>query len=207
MKIGLPYMTQIRGGEDTGQLVPDEDQAGTRTSLGGWIALTFNQLVASMTSGYHTEHNDNDTHKDIHCDTISERSRTTPMGEWISIVVASSNFTASGAMTFTVPVATSAYRYMLIGKTLFLKLTFGSVTVGGAADTNLRVKLPANLIVAAGIPSHTVFHYRQGATYAIGMAQAQAGNNYIELYTTALGNWALSAADTDIRGQIAIEVK
>lgn len=57
MKIGLSYITQIRSGDPT--------------NVGGWVAQTFNQLAASIGTGYHTEHQDDDTHGNVHALTLT----------------------------------------------------------------------------------------------------------------------------------------
>jgi hypothetical protein len=55
-------------------------------SLAGWIALTFNELVAAITAGYHTEQNDDDTHKVVHATgAICERGRPVALGVAIEV--------------------------------------------------------------------------------------------------------------------------
>lgn len=54
MKIGLSFIPQIRA-------LPG----------GGFLAETVNDLTASVSGGYHTEHHDDDTHSDVHAETLA----------------------------------------------------------------------------------------------------------------------------------------
>lgn len=212
MKIGLSYMTQIRGGEDTGQLAADsaDDPLGSKRALGGWIALTFNQLVATLTAGYHTEHNDNDTHGDIHCDTISERARTTPMGEWIKIPVVPGDFNTISAATWTVGTANVVrLAYTMVGKTMTIALYISNSSVSAATAQFLTFKLPGGYKSAAETYNPCIIKDNgvRGTGY-FGVIQTSPGGEallYIECGGAA--TWAVSASNTSVFGQLSFEVQ
>lgn len=223
MNIGLSYMTQIRGGDDTGQLVgdardeqdqPDETKKPetSQKSLGGWIALTFNQLVASITTGYHREHNTDDTHGEIHCTSISEHSRTTPAGEWISVPVATDNFIGSGAMTISVDQSNPlfTYAYTLIGKTMTVSWVLLNFTVGGTPSTFLMLKIPGGFVAARGM-GNAVGSFTDNGTVRAAVATVQpplsTSQPYIFLFRTDGGAWSASAANSTTFGQVSFEVQ
>ena len=210
MNIGLSYMTQIRGGDDTGQLVPNEDDQTSQRSLGGWIALTFNQLVASLTAGYHIEHNANDSHSTIHATgTISERGRLVAIGDWQAVPFNAANFTGGGTQTWTVTAATQiTFSYSLTGTTLAFQIKLAGTSVGGVPNTTLRIMLP----VAYANPRQQfgTFHFVDNGVHGIGLWGISASLNspvVLELsktdYTT---NWTAAAGTTDVRLSGAIEI-
>lgn len=220
MNIGLSYMTQIRGGDDTGQLVggdtkPDgspvpidlsEDQ--TPKSLGGWIALTFNQLVAAVSAGYHKEHNTDDTHGAIHCTSLSERNRTTPLGEWISAPIQADTFTGSGAMTVSVS-AMRTYAYTLMGKTLTVAWMLDTVTVGGTPDIFIKIKIPGGYTSAKVMLANTYASDNGTARIVPTTVQQPSASAEPYIFVAIAGfatNWSASAGNTKLFGQISFEV-
>ena len=79
---------------------------------------------------------------------ITERGRTVPMGEWISIPYSAANFSATGG-TWTVEAGDYIRcEYTLIGKTAILSFWFDDTTVSGTA-TELLMTLPAVLTCSA----------------------------------------------------------
>jgi len=128
MKLGLAYITQIRGVEDRpgGEDRPAADAPGEATPgvlsvLRGFLALQLTNLVATIGAGYHTEHNLDDTHKTITASgSISEHGRRTPLGEWIPLPFSTLAFVGLGTMTWTVSPTLATIKYMVVGKTVFL---------------------------------------------------------------------------------------
>lgn len=217
MKIGLSYMTQIRGGEETPPVAGGLTTTGTRLDrttdrVRGWIALTFNQLVAAITSGYHTEHNSDDTHATIHATgSISERGRTIAMGEWIAVPHDATYYTASvGGGTWTVTAANQVtLAYCLIGNTMILAFTLETTSVS-ATPAVLFLKIPAgylavrdtwskvSVVVGAGPPESGVAYVSRNSV--TDRVELQRDN-----FTAT--NWAISVNTTSIRGTIAFEVR
>ncbi len=198
MKLGLPWLTQIQGNVDPNQITP--------TTMGGWIGQTLKVLVAGISTGYHTEHNDNDTHKTIHATgPIYEQGRTTAAGHWIAAVPAASDFSATLPLTWTVsPTQVTTWEYTLIGKTLFLNFAVTGSTEGGAAGQPLTLKIPGHFATTeAAHQCFGLFEYQEGSTYGIGAIIVQA--NLIRLYKAARANW-LGSGSLDVHGQVAFEI-
>lgn len=212
MKIGLSYMTQIRGGDDTGQLVPSDDQKqrpGSRGSLGGWIALTFTQLVASLTAGYHTEHNDNDTHGDIHCDSISERWRTTPMGEWVMVPVVPSDFGTTTSASWSVGSANVLrYAYTMVGKTMTLAFYCVGTSVSAATAQFLTIKIPGGYKSASFTYNCCTINNNgvRGTGYFGVNPTSSTDQGVIYIECGGAATWSVSAGNTNVWGEISFEV-
>ncbi len=188
MKIGLPWLQQLPGG------------------AGGFLSKTFTVLVASLTTSFHAEHNDNDTHKTITATgTISERGRTVPLGEWIDPAITIADFAGTAPLTWAVLASqVQTWEYMLVGKTMFVNFAIAGSTEGGSAGGPLKMKIPGNFTTTT--PAHQcfgVFEYKEGATYGIGAIIVQAGQ--INLYKAARANWLGSGA-LDVHGQVAFEI-
>lgn len=227
MKLGLPYIAQIQGSaqavDASGNRVPttsadgQPDEQAPAVELGwrealdqrcGWIAQTCRQLVASISTGYATEHNDNDTHKDIHADSISERGRTVANGVWVDVPFNPANFVGSGAMTVAVATQTT-YAYMLVGKTMTVSFILAGITIGGTPDTLIMVKIPAGYVSKRATPA-TFFVVDNGTlTTGWGGVQAQSSTQvpYIVVHLTSGANWQASAALTQAWGTVSFEVQ
>jgi hypothetical protein len=209
MIIGTSYLTQIRGGEDTGQLAGDleSDQTRTERTVGGWTALQFSQSVATIQAGFHREHNPDDTHSVIHATgAIYERSRTTPMGEWLAVPFTPANFTASGTMTWTVAAADCLnFTYMLIGKTLWINIYINTSTIGGVAAQDLRIAIPGGFV-----PSTNYFvgvvRCTNNTNFA-GNLLALADTPYLVVRTADDSNWNVVAATVRLTGQVALAIR
>lgn len=161
MKIGLSYINQIRGGENSGQKVGDDQSGDTPTtttdsptSLGGWVALQLSQLVASVAAGYHTQHNTDDTHGTISADGCSsmagysEHGRAAKAGDATPMAYGPANFTASGGMTWAPTFAEQVtLSYSLLGHTVTLWVVVSGITAGVASDT-IFITIPAGLIAS-----------------------------------------------------------
>jgi hypothetical protein len=208
MKIGLSFMTQIRGGDDPAALGRQPDRSTDRLrGLAGWIAMTFNQLVGAISTAYHTEHNDDDTHKTIHASgSIAERKRTTAMGDWIAVSYLATDFTAS-AGTWTVGAGdVGSFRYMLVGTTLTVAFYLETTSVS-ATPAALYLKVPGNFKIARQI--FNTFAYDDNGVLGIGVAQvAPAAPTLIGLYNDVRGTalWAVAVNTTAVAGQISFEV-
>jgi hypothetical protein len=71
---------------------------------------------------------------------IYERGRTVPMGEWIAVPFNASDFTAASGTWTVVAGDVITFRYMLIGKTMFIALYLkGNVST---ATAELRIRIP-----------------------------------------------------------------
>lgn len=211
MRVSLPFLLQIQGASARGDEPPTEsaEAPGLRQSLGGWVALTFQQIVAAITTGYHTEHHDDDTHKDIHCDSISERGRDAAMGVWVTATTADATaFTGSGTMTWTVDIADQAnVSYMLVGKTMTLNVRLDSTSVGGAVSNILRMRIPGGYIAARQAAVPCLITDNTLAFNTLCQMRVLANSNLVEFLRYDAANWTASANLTFIvAAQLSFEV-
>lgn len=207
MKIGLPFLTQLRGQAPKAAGITDE--SGRTESTGGWAALSFQQLVASITTSWNREHNDDDTHKTITATgTISERRRTTAIGAWIAVPFVSTDFLGTGGATWAVTASElMTFAYTLVGTTMILAWQIEASTLAFAATPILTIKIPAGaMAVRSQLGS---FGFDDNGTRGTGIAQVgrTAGTQLVEFRKDIRGGttWA-SSANLSLFGQLAFEV-
>lgn len=176
---------------------------------GGTLTVqALTDLIVSITAGYHTEHNTDDTHGTIHATgTIAERGRTFPLGEPQLGPTATTGFTGSGAQTFAVGTFTTNV-FTLVGSELTWYFRFDACKVGGTHDVELRAKLPMNATstMETEIP---ILVSDNGGTAAFGLARIKANEMFVRFYVNAstTTNWTLSTASTVVAGQIRIPIR
>lgn len=130
---------------------------------------------------------------------LKERSRSAKLGEWTDIAYAAGNFTANGAMTWTVDVGDQVgFAYTIIGKTCFVRFTLNGTSVGGVVSSQLLIDLTAAGLTAAVNASAIVRCYNSGVDGA-GLAEVVGSQIRLSLFT---GNWTLSANNTSVQGVI-----
>lgn len=138
---------------------------------------------------------------------INERSRTTPMGEWITPAYSGSNFTASTG-TWTVDSGdVTTYAYTLVGKTMTVMFVINTTDVS-AAPAQLLIAIPGGFTAAKATrtPTNVI---DAGAAAAVGFAIVQAGGTTINCVSNAAGGgWTTTALDnTHVFGQIVFEIQ
>lgn len=140
---------------------------------------------------------------------LKERGRAAKIGEWTAVAFDAANFTASGAMTWTVAVGDQfVYKYMLVGKTMILAYEIRTSTVGGVLSSALQIAIPGGFLSAGRTWS---FHRLSdaGAVATFGTAFVGTGGAVVQLFVdnTTTTNWAASADLTSVAGTIAFEVQ
>jgi hypothetical protein len=193
MNVGLPFLEQI--------------QQGPVNQLGGWVAKSLNQLIAAITRGYHTQHNENDTHKTITATgSISERARTTALGEWIAVPYVSTNYTATtGTWIVTASQAVSVW-YTLVGKTMTVSFLITGSSLTLATATWLQIKIPA--MATSTRQQWGTFAYNDNGTQGTGVCYViPTTNTVIRFGKTLTGSsaWTVSAT-LSLAGSFAFEV-
>lgn len=217
MKIGLPFLTQLRGAppsdptrttaQDGTPVTTNAD--GQRNTTGGWTALTLQQMVAGILAGYHTQHNDDDTHATITATgPISERGRSTALGAWLAAPYVAGNFAASGSAHWTVlPANLFTFAYTLIGTTLLVTWAIDGSALSVATAGHLTIAIPGH-VTAARFQLGT-FGYDDNGTRGTGVAvvRSTSGGAVIELYKDirAAAVWSLSG-NLAVFGQMAFDV-
>jgi hypothetical protein len=160
-------------------------------------------MAASVETGYHTEHNPDDTHATIHATgAISERARTVAMGVWISFTPLTATSFAGSAAAWTVSVAAQTYlRYMLVGETAFVQFSLDNTSVT-AGSAYLAMTLPVALKPVSDLMLNPCYVVDNG-TGSIGFTQTSigtSGRGELRFFLTSLANWAAAAGTTTMRG-------
>ena len=104
---------------------------------------------------------------------IRERNRTVPMGEWVTPPYVAGDYGAS-AGTWTVEAAdVSLFRYMLIGKTMFVQMRLLNTALSAGMGTQLTLKIPGGFTAPQlGVGWCHLF----GAMNETGLVTVSAGN-------------------------------
>ena len=128
---------------------------------------------------------------------------------WTTPTFAAGNFTASGAMTWTVAAGNvNVYQYMVLGKTMTITFNISGTTVGGVAATTLQLAIPGGFLAAKAF-SPSTFSYSDAGTAGVGQVDTgtAAGSSTLRLLKNNLAiNWTVGAG-TNVAGQITFEVQ
>jgi len=76
---------------------------------------------------------------------VYERARDVPMGEWVTPPYAASDYGASAGTWTVEAVDVSVFRYMLIGKTMYVQLRLLNTAMSAGMGTQLSLKIPGGL--------------------------------------------------------------
>lgn len=131
-------------------------------------------------------------------------------GEWIIPVYIAGDYTANGAMIWTVDSGdVFDFRSKLDGTTLFVAWALAFTTVGGTPSSELRFKIPGGF-TAAGYFTVNHQYYDNGGGALVGQAHVlAAGATVITLYKLGFGAsfWSLSSNATTSYGSMPIQVQ
>lgn len=137
-----------------------------------------------------------------------ERLRSVAVGEWTAVAYASGNFTASSG-TWTVDSGDQVtFKYMLVGKTIFVHVVIQNTDVS-ATPNQLRIAIPAGFTAAAE-QWGTCDILDAGASREAGKWNVASGGTVINVMRENAGgaNWNTTAADnSDVRGLFVFEVQ
>jgi len=127
---------------------------------------------------------------------------------WITPGYVAGDFLGNGAMTWTVDagdVITSRFR--VTGRTVTYSFSFATTTIGGVANTNLRIASPqwGDGIIAAFVYHNALAFANDGAVRAA-YVRAPASGSALELTTTAATAWTLVVNAGYFAGEIVFEV-
>jgi hypothetical protein len=140
---------------------------------------------------------------------ITERARTTPVGEWITIPYNAADYTTNTAATWGVDAGDlRTLRYMLVGKTVTLMFTLITTSVGTPAPTELRMKIPTGLVPAYQAVAMAQIYDGSTGGWQSGVATIAAGATVIAFSKINLTTtFTASAVNTIyVYGQISFEI-
>lgn len=129
-------------------------------------------------------------------------------GAWITPAYAAGDFTASGAMTWTVDAGdVRLYRYWLKGRTEIVAWALELTSVGGTPGGQLKFKIPGGFTSASLEFTNAMMYRDNGGAYTASVAYAATAGTTISLYTAGFAqNWTASTNLTGSYGEMAIEV-
>jgi hypothetical protein len=98
------------------------------------------------------------------------------------------------------------FRYMLIGRTMWISFFISSTTVGGVVSPQLTIKVPGGY--RARTPAYATFWASDNGTETVALAEAAVLRDTIVLHARPdlTVNWTASAGATNVAGQICIDV-
>lgn len=170
-------------------------------------------IVATLQAWMLREHKGDGTHDRITAtslsvtDGIQERGRRLPIGVWADVPYVATDFTGSGAMTWTVDAAdVQLRRFAAIGQTLFYNIALAATSVGGVVSNELRMALPPSYVVARTVNS-VCFMNDAGTGNVGGLATSVVGDTFVRFQRATGANWLVSANATAIYATLSIEVR
>jgi len=130
---------------------------------------------------------------------------THEQGAWITPAYAAGDFTANGAMTWTVDAGdVGTYQYRLNGDTLTVQFAITLSSVGGTPNTSLLLKIPGGFVplkAALGFVS-----YNDGAGPILWRGLATVGVATITFDKVGTTNWTVSTNTTNVQGYVEFQV-
>lgn len=119
------------------------------------------------------------------------------VGDWTNVTFSAGNFTANGAMTWTVQSGdVSRNRYQLINKQLHWQISLVNTSVGGTPNTLLILTIPTGTFFTTANYARAVFVTDNG-TFREALVQVQDGT-HIVISLIGGANWAAAANTTQI---------
>jgi hypothetical protein len=136
---------------------------------------------------------------------IAERGRTTAMGDWTTRTFSAGNYAAAGAgATATVTSGeVLADGYMQVGTTTWLSSTVIGFTISGAAADYIQVALPSGQV---GQRFDMAAHIRTNGTEETGVVIGVAGETFVRVYRSNLGQWPTGTTNNDIRFTVPVSI-
>ena len=140
--------------------------------------------------------------------TITERNRSTPIGEWTDVAYSGANFTANGSMTWTVQSGdVTTFSYTITGKTLTADFYLVNTTVGGTLNTTLQIAIPAGFTAAKSQRTPTVTYQDNAGTETVGTCEVTNGATVLSIRKLGSGNWTAATDTTNVLGRCTIAVQ
>jgi hypothetical protein len=154
------------------------------------LKTILTRFLAGLTGFLKAEHKDDGTHG----------------WNWQSVTFNAAHYTGSGGMTWTVASGNVAvFRYMLIGKTMFVMGVFNTTSVTAPLGTMLKVRIPGGYTAA-----NQMRDTNQATDSAVGTAsqvRVDAGSTTIDIMRQDGANWTAAAGTTSVRVHTFFEVQ
>lgn len=126
---------------------------------------------------------------------------------WITPAFSAGNFTANGAMTWTVAAGdVTTLKYTVTGKRMTIAFTLAATTIGGTPDAELRIAIPGGYLPANRMVN-TFFLVDNNARAVGWVDTVGAGNTYLSIKRLDGANFSAAADTTFAYGQITFEIQ
>lgn len=173
----------------------------------GYLIEAVNSVLASVMTGYHTQHTFDDKHGTIIATgPISERSRTVALGDPYNVPFTPSHFSGFSTMTWTVDATdVITWAYTLIGSTMTLWFDLRTTTIGGVPTVAVQIRIPDNWYAALTVTNDA--RLIDNGTSADGYVQSTAKSNILFVFRKDLAAFTASAGATSVQGTISFPVR
>lgn len=124
---------------------------------------------------------------------------------WTTPSFNAGNFTASGAMTWTVASGdVVTYAYQVIGKRMTVMFHLGTTTVGGSVNTELFIAIPGGKTATKAVTNP--IWLSDNGTKQIAKCSVDASGTTINISKADETNFTLATDTTAVRGEITFEI-
>lgn len=129
-------------------------------------------------------------------------------GAWTMVPFNAANFTANGAMTWTVESGDIGnVSYTRIGDVVFMQVWLNTTSVGGTPNTTLSMAFPAGLASQAGNGSFSgSYHYQDNGTYGTGLWTVLSSVAAVNFFKQDLSSWQAATNTTTIHAMVIFRV-
>ncbi len=101
---------------------------------------------------------------------LYERARSVPIGVWVNVAYDGTNFSAGGGGTWDLAIGGGdqiAFKYMLVGKTLFVDLIMGPFGITGTVTT-LIVVIPLGVTATTQVDQPMIIYNNSASVWEVG---------------------------------------
>jgi len=128
-----------------------------------------------------------------------------PAVAWTTPAYNGGNFTASGAMTWTVAAGdVVTYQYTILNKMMYVNFYLLTTSIGGTPNTALFIAVPASKTITKS--TSLLCAISNNGTPVVGQIALVAGGTTISISIFAGGNFAASTNNTAVFGQLFFEI-
>jgi len=129
------------------------------------------------------------------------------VGAWTAVSYSAGNFTANGAMTWTVDAGdVQVFTYRIIGKTLFINFRAQTTSVGGTLNTQLRVAIPGGFTIKTNGLAMAFVIDNGNRNVGYYNADLANGSTFFTIERADGANWSAATNTTSLYGQVYFEI-
>lgn len=127
---------------------------------------------------------------------------------WVTPTFSAGNFTANGAMTWSVDSAdVVTYAYSIVGKTMWLMVVINDTTIGGTPNVELRVAIPASKVATKATVAASARVVNGGVEYTNAIASVDvAGSTVIKVFLPGFITYTAGTNNTSVQFQMFLEI-